>query len=147
MDPPSLALRLQVLASSLPLDEAEVYWQCSTLHCQYTPVASIATCSTPFCVRQSANPFQIFGETIKFSTVCSPWSLNFNATSCKFLAMSMPAQFGNFTVNPVFNERGNQCAGHSANTQCFKRGRIKTPPVKFDDRGHAQTYFWDLASP
>ena len=58
--------------------------------------------------------------------------------------MSMQAQFGNFTVNPVFNKRGNQCAGHSANTQCFKRGRIKTLPVKFDDRGNDQTYFGTL---
>ena len=29
-----------------------MYWQCSALHCQYTPVASIATCSTPFCEKQ-----------------------------------------------------------------------------------------------
>ena len=80
MDPPGLALRLQVLASSLPLDEAEVYWQCSTLHCQYTPVASIATCSTPFCVRQSAIRSKSSVKPSKCSTVCSPWSLNFNAT-------------------------------------------------------------------
>ena len=61
MDPLGLALRLQVLASSLPLDEAEVYWQCSTLHCQYIHRHLLDSILRP----PIRHPFQIFGETLK----------------------------------------------------------------------------------